>query len=119
MIGWGIEPIRLQQALNSASEGANTVASAIASSDGALSPALGEQCVDVLSKSTGFDGVVMEAVAGLLTDQLTNRVSTALGQYSTALESTTLAAQAIDAGDHTQATDIAAAMGTAGFGTTP
>lgn len=95
------------------------MASAVASSDGTLSPALGEQCVDVLSRSTGFDGVVMESVSGFLTDQLTNRVSTALGQYSTALESTALAAEAIRAGDETQATEIATSMSSTGMGGAP
>lgn len=114
MNGWRIEPVELQNALTSASEGVNTIASTVASSDGSLSPALGEQGVDVLARSTGFDGIVMEAVAGLMTDQLTNRVAGALAQYSTALESTALAAEAIRAGDEEQATQIATSMRGAG-----
>lgn len=110
MNGWRMEPAGLQQAVGSASEGVNSVASAIVGSDGGLSTTLGEECVEVLARSTGFDGIVMEAVSGLLTDQLTNRVSTALGQYTTALESTVQAAEAIRAGDQLQASDIAASM---------
>ncbi|WP_084128048.1 DUF6507 family protein [Demequina sp. NBRC 110055] len=103
MTGWHVQPQALQSTVESTSTLVGDLAGLFVASDGGLSTALGEDCVDVLAESTGFDGVVMEAVSGLLTDQLTNRVSPAIGAYQTALSSTVQAANLVMAGDEEQA----------------
>lgn len=110
MNGWGLERPTLHSSVNTAAEQVSDLTSLFVTPGGAMSPEFGEKCVDLLAESTGFDGVVMEAVSGLLTDQLTNRVTGALEQYATAINSTMEAENAVAWGDQEQETHLNTGM---------
>lgn len=116
MTGFAVDPAILQASLENTAEKARSLSDLLFAKGGGLSSSFGEQCVDLLAGSTGLDGVVMESVEGLLEEQLGGRVQSAMSQYSTALESTALAANAILAGADQQAIDIATSMSGSGFG---
>ncbi len=105
-----MEPQGLSGALSGTQENLGDLQGLFFGSDGGLASGFNDDVVEGLADSTGFDGVVYEAVAGLLTDQLDNRVGPALTKYGAALTAAVGAANAVLAGEEHNAADIIAAM---------